>query len=141
MKNEFVKNYCGFEVIPPASIRVMEKPDFDSTDKEEDYANSLACFQNLISDFEKGVLDPYDPMNLPDKHTAEDIYDYMCEYRDKYTLYKRFKNFFFENPIEVRKANNGQYIGTENGQHRLYVAHKYNYRIIVHICKDSEETK
>lgn len=122
------------KVINPCDMVEIEKPLFDKSHwgKEEDYKLYLENIQPLIEEYEltKTI------------HTLK--YNSLADVkknRDEQNRLNHFNNSFLSaaNWINVEKMLNGKYRITTNGFHRMYVAKKYNLKLLVHVAQEVVE--
>lgn len=119
------------KVIYPSEIVEMEIPSFNQSDwsAELEYKESLERIQPLIEEYERtgSIHDlTYSSISDIDKNA------------DEQRTINNFKFFFMDkrNWINVEKTLSGQYRVLDNGQHRMYIARKYDLKLLVHVSQE-----
>ena len=120
-----------YKVITADEIMELEEPPFDVSHygKEDEYKSHLESVQLLVNEYEKNG----------DIHTLEyNSYEDIERNRDEKMLLDNFRNSYLHDSerIEVKKLLNGKYRFCTNGRHRLYVAKKYDLKLIVHVREE-----
>ena len=124
-----------YEVIEPDRILITEKPEFGTYRRqtEEEYKEFLLKAQPFIKEYvENGKIhNPLDDeINSLDKERSIERFNKVREVNQFNTC------FLGSESIRVRKTINGKYTMCGNGRHRLYIANKYNIKLLVHVVEE-----
>ena len=117
----------NYKVIQGNEICEIQLPAFGGRyDEEKDYHDFLEKIQKFIIEFENtGNVEPplYKSMNEIEKG------------REERFLYNNFYHTFINETgrIAVEKLKNASYRPVYNGHHWMYVAKKYNLKILVYL--------
>ena len=123
------------KVINSIEIGSIDSPPFEQShyNSEQEYKQYLESIQPLIDEYEKtGNIHSieYDP--------KADIEQFIKEQQ----RLQNFKSSFLDcaNWINAEKTTDSKYIVCTNGRHRMYVAKKYGFRLIIHVCQEQHKT-
>ncbi len=124
------------KVIYPSEIAEMEVPPFNQSHWPDEliYKESLEHVQPLIEEYE----------HTGSIHTLEyNSYDDIERYRTERHELNKFNYSFMDrnNGISVEKMLSGQYRVLNNGRHRMYIAKKYNLKLLVHVTQEVKKCK
>ncbi len=119
------------KVIDSDEIGFIDTPPFEQSHygSEIEYKQYLENVQPLIEEYEKiGTIHPlrYD--------SFEDIKRNLKEQQKL----NNFESSFLDcgNWINAVKTLDSKYIVGSNGRHRMYVAKKYGFKLIIHVCQE-----
>jgi hypothetical protein len=119
------------KVIDSSEIAEIEAPPFSKAQwgSEEDYKVYLAGVQPLILEYEKnGKLHSLEYNSVADieknREEADVLHKFRCSFLDVGCW------------INVEKSLAGEYRVVSNGRHRMYVARKYGFKLIVHVAQE-----
>lgn len=119
------------QVIEAAEIIDMEIPLFHQGKwgSEDEYRVYLESVQFLIEKYEHmGAI-----------HTLRyDMFSDILKNREEQLMINNFKASFMEAEhwVNVEKTIEGKYRVVSNGRHRMYVAHKYGLKLLVHVSQE-----
>ena len=122
------------KVINAAEIDEMRMPAFNQSHwgSEEDYKLYLESVQSLIEEYEQtGAI-----------HTLEyNSLDDIEKNREEQHKLNQFNSSFLSvgHYINVEKTLTGKYKVVSNGRHRMYVAKKFGFKLLVHVAQEVVE--
>lgn len=119
MKNTFFHclentvDECNFKILNPEEISEIDAPPFDTGKyaSEEKYKDFLESMQ-----------------------------PYFDEYEKSHSLPERYKEIFLGvYRVKAIKKKDGQYRPGSGGRHRMFIARKYGFRLLVEVSGESDE--
>lgn len=120
-----------YTVISPDEIQALRQPPFEQGAylSELDYKNYLEKVQFLFDEYETTG-------SIHEIHfdSIEDV----AKKREEKRFLDNFRAAFLDcgRHINVGRTLDGTYKVVSNGRHRMYVAKKYNLRLLVHVAQE-----
>lgn len=126
-----IRDVDYFVVIEPKEIKSLKKPPFEqgAYGSESDYRRYLEEVQPLFDEYE----------STGNIHTISYAsMDEISEKRDEKRFLDNFRVSFLDcsQYVNVGRTLDGRYTVVSNGRHRMYVAKKYNLRLLVHVTQE-----
>lgn len=117
-----------WKVIFASEIEDLEPPRFGVENSELSYKEYLESVQPLIEAYEKSGSIPLIEYNSLD--------DVSKKVNEQCRLNNFKLSFMGAGCILVEKTLSGQYKVIDSGYHRMYVAKKYNLKVLVHVVQE-----
>ena len=117
-----------WKVISASEIEDLEPPRFGAENSELSYKEYLESVQPLIEEYEKSSS-----IHLLEYNSFDDV----LKNANEQCRLNNFKlSFMGAGCIQVEKRLSGQYKVIDSGYHRMYVAKKYNLKVLVHVVQE-----